>query len=294
MFGKLRRDLDDTPPPYQPTVGGIWPEKSAMNPPSQQNPYTYVGHNERARGQAMRNEMQDQAQNLERGAEWSSGEKIGAIRKQASKFDIPDGGENWGGKKYKNGQRATRADFRDDAPNDGSLWGSDGQTNYYFTKNKVHSVGDIVTLQLDDQMVKDMSMEVKKTLSENDLDYELDQTQKKMAADAQKGRTPASAAGAPAAPAKDAKSEAEPEVPKASFADIDLSQNLGIKTGDTMMAEIVERYPNGNYKLRGAKRLGYRGGTRTMGVIGVARGADLDESDTVNTGKLYEYRVSNL
>ena len=60
------------------------------------------------------------------------------------------------------------------------------------------------------------------------------------------------------------------------------------------IAEIVERYPNGNYKVRGSKKVKYRGGSRLITMVGVVKGTDIAEDDTVNSGKLYEYRPEVL
>jgi flagellar basal body L-ring protein FlgH len=58
------------------------------------------------------------------------------------------------------------------------------------------------------------------------------------------------------------------------------------------MAEIVERYPNGNYKIRGTKRVLYKNGSpRLATVVAVAKGTDIGEDDVINSGKLYEYRL---
>ena len=57
------------------------------------------------------------------------------------------------------------------------------------------------------------------------------------------------------------------------------------------MSEIVERYPNGNYKIRGTKRIPYRNGARMVNLIGIVRGTDITEEDTIASGKLYEYRL---
>ena len=81
---------------------------------------------------------------------------------------------------YKNGMRATRADFVDESQNEGSLWASDGQTNYYFTKNKVRGVGDILTVTMEADMVNDVSTEVKRTLSPKEQDYELAAAQERL------------------------------------------------------------------------------------------------------------------
>ena len=80
-------------------------------------------------------------------------------------------------------------------------------------------------------------------------------------------------------------------MPRATAANIDVSKSLGIRAGDTIMAEIVERYPNGNYKLRGTKRIPYRNGYRVLSMVGIAKGSEIAEDDTIPSGKLYEYRL---
>src|SRR5262249_13780865 len=85
---------------------------------------------------------------------------------------------------YKNGSRATRADFVDDGGNEGSLWGSDGQTNYYFTKNKVRGLGDIVTVTLENELLKDVNAEVKRTLTPREREHEVALAQERIRAHA--------------------------------------------------------------------------------------------------------------
>jgi hypothetical protein len=82
------------------------------------------------------------------------------------------------------------------------------------------------------------------------------------------------------------------EPPQATMADIDTSRSLEVKSGDTLLAEIIERYPNGNYKIRGVKKVPYKvGQPRLITVVGIARSADIGEDDTIASGKLYEYRL---
>ena len=77
----------------------------------------------------------------------------------------------------------------------------------------------------------------------------------------------------------------------ATVADIDVGRSVDLATGDVVMAEILERFPNGNYKIRGTKKVNYRGGGRMMNFVGIVRGSDIGEDDTVTSGKLYEYQL---
>jgi flagellar basal body L-ring protein FlgH len=75
--------------------------------------------------------------------------------------------------------------------------------------------------------------------------------------------------------------------------DVDLGPSLEVKAGDTMMGEILERHPNGNYRIRAIKRVQYKNGpARLVSVMGLVRAKDIDEdTDGVASGKLYDYRV---
>jgi flagellar basal body L-ring protein FlgH len=208
---------------------------------------------------------------------------------------------------YKNGERASKSDFIDDTKNDGSLWTSDGQTNYYLTKNKVHTVGDILTITADESLVKDLNSELKRTLSPEERDLELAYTQESMrrkamglpdvtpgATGAATDQVASSAASADRSPASEEVEKKDVEIPQATWADVDLKKVVEFKAGDTFMGEVVERYPNGNYKVRGVKRVRYRNGYRMIHMTAIAKNADIAEDDTIPAGKLYEYRLEAL
>lgn len=214
------------------------------------------------------------------------------------------------------GRRVTRADFLDRSKDEGSLWASDGQSNFFFSKNRIRTVGDLVTIQLEAPFVKDVVTEVTRTLSESDREAELMLAQERLKAQAYglpepmapgmqdqtasnapdaSGRAPASAGGnvsnqQQAGSTADA-AKKDIKVAEATYNDINVAKSLAIKSGDTIMAEIVERYPNGNYKVRGTKRIRYRDGFRLVRVVGVVKGSDITEDDQVTSGKLYEYRL---
>src|SRR5690606_3487338 len=63
---------------------------------------------------------------------------------------------------------------------DGSLWTSDGQTNYFLTKNRTKSEGDILTIITDEEFVRDVAAEIKRTLSPDERDAELELAQERM------------------------------------------------------------------------------------------------------------------
>ena len=204
-------------------------------------------------------------------------------------------------------RRVKKEDFLDRNSNEGSLWASDGQTNYYFTKNKVRGLGDIVNIATEESLIQDIAREVLRSLSDDELKQELQLAQERLAkggdtsagvAASEANRQPAAtqpAAAAVAATAAVAQSgEATPEekeVREATFTDIDVRKSLALAPGEGVMAEIVERYPNGNYKVRGTKRVPYRNGYRLVTLTAIAKATDISEDDQLTSGKLYEYRV---
>lgn len=194
--------------------------------------------------------------------------------------------------------RVTRENFVDQSQDAGSLWASNGQTNYFFIKNRVKGVGDIITIQMEEPLVKDVAMEIARTLDEEEMQAELGAAQERIrvktvdAAKAKGGTSARKPASTEGGENKAQEEEEEIEIPEATLADVDVTQSMGIKAGEVMMAEIIGRYPNGNYKIRGTKRVPYRGGTRFVNVVAVAKSADLDDAETLSSGKLYEYRLN--
>ncbi len=294
MLGNLRKDLNDQEPQTAPTVGGIWPEGNLLDQGNYAGPYSgpyaSVGHN-------------DPRMTAERALSESEAGWISEAQREANARD----GYRGGGTAFSNtpnvappiarNYRAKRDDFIDSSQSSGSLWASDGQTNYYFTKNRIRDVGDVITMEMQPDFIRDVSSEMKKTLTPNEREVELYVAQERLKADAGKNqksggaaRAPASGAKPGAAGAKDAAPESD--VREATYADIDVTPETGLKEKEPMMLEIVERYPNGHVKVRGTKRLPYRGTLRTVAMVGVAKASDIDDKDLISSGKLYEYRLN--
>lgn len=318
LMGNLRRDLDDSDPPSYPTVGGLWSERGFLNE-SMPEGGVYsermgaLGHTERGPASMNFKGSRD-------GRTWVTPERAEANRRDRYRDQEVDPEEEEGVsfsntprldpptlRLYKNGVRATRQDFVDDLPNEGSLWGSDGQTNYYFTKNKVRTAGDIITVNLEENLIRDVSQEVRRTLSPNEKKMELALAQDRLknkflgipdSNDKKNSSNPvieAPAGGDKQKTTEGGNQPSPPEIPVVSLADIDVGKSLEIKGGDTMMAEIVERYPNGNYKVRGTKKIPYKNGTpRLVTLLGVVKSSDINEEDVVASGKLYEYRLEAI
>ena len=224
---------------------------------------------------------------------------------------------------YKQGGRATREDFVDRSQEEGSLWASSGQTNYYFTKNKIRSPGDIITLIVEEELYREVGKEYKQSLTPQEQAYEThllqEQVKEKLlgqgalnkdnlvassaAPQRTSGTTPQPQPSAAPSGTNDANSgnlphvtnpsDAEKIASKLTYEDVDIYQSLEFKPGDKMMGEIAQRYANGNYLIKGTKRIPHkRGETRMVEVLGIVKAADItEETDIVNSGKLYEHRI---
>jgi flagellar basal body L-ring protein FlgH len=184
-------------------------------------------------------------------------------------------------------RRVTRNDFVDDAQEAGSLWSTNGQTNFFFSKNKTRTPGDLININIEADLLRDLAAEVKRALRPEERDYELSL----LSNTPEKGDAKAEAK-ADKKTDEVKQSSASPDLDaRAAYSKVDLSGVIGVKAGDTFLAEVVERYPNGNYKIRGTKRIPFRGTTKLMTLVGVVRGSDLTDDDKVNSGRLYEYRL---
>jgi flagellar basal body L-ring protein FlgH len=304
----LRRDLDDDAPPMDsPTVGGRFPERgflsdsggdgssSGRSPASARAGSQTGSSGSWANGDSAR---RDQQRGGDDGEDDTANSGNTPVMKPSTQ------------RNYKNGSRATADDFIDSSPNEGSLWASGGQTNYYFTKNKIRGVGDIVTVTVEQELVRDIALEVRRGLTprERDSEYALAQERIKQrmsggqkdsvaSSAAAPDRSPAAAGAQPAGgnkpyAATEATGSTDVEAPAPTLADIDLTQTLELKANDTMLGEVVERYSNGNYRIRATKRVPYKNGApRMVTVTAVAKGTDFSEDDVIASGKLYEYKI---
>lgn len=258
-----------------PTVGGMWPEGSLLD-----------------RNPAMETQRAEESSNGWVSQVQEEVNQRDAVRRLASSYDDNPNMPPVTRRLYKNGDRATKEDFIDNSENEGSLWASTGDTNYFFTKNKVKGMGDIVSITIEDALLGDVGKEVQKTLDEAEVQQELEAAQLKIAQDAKAGAAKGGDKAAGAAKKEEASSVEEAEVREANFADINVIPSLGIKSGEPMMGEIIDRYPNGNYKIRATKRIPYRGTVRLLNLVAVAKASDVNDSETITSGKLYEYRLA--
>lgn len=173
--------------------------------------------------------------------------------------------------------RITKKDFLAEAgKNENSLWSEDGQNNYLFARNQLKAPGDLITIKIEDDLRRDMVMEVKKLLPPEyrDRDISVPGLTKDDGTTKEDTRSIAST-----------KESQDPAAPVAKMADEDTG------SADSMTAEILERYPNGNLRVRAVKRIPFKRKVRNMDVVAIVRGSDIDEKDVVKSSKLLEHKA---
>ena len=193
---------------------------------------------------------------------------------------------------YLRGDRATRTDFQDNTPGDGSLWANENDANYFFTKGKVRTMGDIISVKLEEPLIRQFAEEIKKGLSPAEQEVEMALYRKNDAAakddaDLKAYRNVASE-DLKSNEAEDVKKRMEKSV---RWSQVDLTKVIGFTPNEEIRAEIIDRYQNGNFKIRAVKRVLYRGSSKMVSLVAVAPSVDFDDKDLIASGKLYEYKI---
>ena len=189
--------------------------------------------------------------------------------------------------------RITRTDFENMASkNENSLWKEDGQSNYLFATNQTKHAGDLITIEVEEDLKKDLTKELKKALSEEDRE-QLDLATRDPSGRGIASAANADVAGAAKSPAPGASPAAiAPEPPSekqiAATAAYDSFNNAIPKT---MTAEVIQRYPNGNLLVRSIRRLPYKERTHSIEVSAIVRGVDVTEAEGVKSSKFFEQKV---
>lgn len=164
--------------------------------------------------------------------------------------------------------RTTAKDFlAESAKNENSLWAEDGQNNYLFARNKLKAPGDLVTVMIEDNLRKDMVDSVKRLLPPEYRDQEI--------------RVPGLT--------KD--QGGEQKSPGAAGAEGAKTDDSELAASDMLTAEVLERYPNGNVRLRGIKRVPFKHNVRNIEVVAICKGTDISENDIVKSSRFFDQHV---
>jgi flagellar basal body L-ring protein FlgH len=179
--------------------------------------------------------------------------------------------------------RATRADFVDSTPGENSLWDGQGQENFLFAQNKQVQPGDLVTVDVEKELKREIQYQLWMTLPPEQ------RRRRKPASTAEgdKAATPAEkeAKAAEAGKSADEKNrDAAEEAAKTNLA------SAG-KEDDIVRMEVAENLGNGIVRVVGQKRVIYRGVARVVEVTALVNNRDLDGKGRVKSSSFLDMKT---
>jgi flagellar basal body L-ring protein FlgH len=179
-------------------------------------------------------------------------------------------------------RRYTRQDFVDSNASENSLWDSQGQENFLFTHNRQAQPGDLVTVDVEKELKREIQYQLWMTLPP-----EQRRKRKPASADAAKAADGAQAAAAPAEANKssDEKNrDAAEEAAKTNIAP-------GGKDDDVVRMEVAENLGNGIMRMVGQKRVIYRGVARIVEVTSLVNNKDVDSNGRVKSSAFLDMKT---
>lgn len=171
-------------------------------------------------------------------------------------------------------RRMTRSAMEEEAQlhsQAGSMWVGEGQTSYLFVQNKTRREGDILNVKLDGAAQRQVETKVKviKKLLQQLEEPPAEMKQQLATANGTGGREPAAA---PAAPAKPPETKDDQEE---------------LKDVELITTRLVERTPDGNYRVKGAQPFMIGKREYKVIVVGLIRPEDYND-EGVSSSKLLD------
>jgi len=173
----------------------------------------------------------------------------------------------------------------DDQPTfSGSLWQNSGQQNYLFSKNLEKNIGDLLTVNLEENTKKQLSDEYEAIYVNESTDNQRSKYIKKLLKE------------------KDSFSRAEVKKllkKSAQYSEKLTKQNKAPKdskkrilNSDEITARVVDVLSNGSYKIQGVQRLVISKKPYKMILAGLIRSSDISPDDSVNSGKMVDTKIN--
>jgi flagellar L-ring protein precursor FlgH len=175
-------------------------------------------------------------------------------------------------------QKMNRQQLEDDSElhsSAGSMWVMDGQGSYLFAQNKMRRDGDLMSVQLEGTAQR--QVETKVTMIKKLL-ADLEAMEKPPGAD------PAATPAAGLAGAKPAAAPAPARAPAAGEAD----DKEGAVKVDAVPTRIVEKLPDGNYRVQGQSPFMIGKREYKVVVTGLVRPEDFNDQVPVSSNKLLD------
>lgn len=177
--------------------------------------------------------------------------------------------------------RVTRADFVDNTPNENSLWDGQGQENFLFAQNRQVQPGDLVTVDVEKELKREIQYQLWMTLPPS---------QRRRRKPASAGGDKAASANQQAKAAEAGKSADEKDRDDAEEAAKTNLASAG-KEDDVVRMEVAENLGNGIVRVVGQKRVIYRGVARVVEVTALVNNRDLDERGRVKSSSFLDMKT---
>lgn len=155
----------------------------------------------------------------------------------------------------------TRARDLVDRANEGSLWSGMGQENYLFARNNIKKHGDIVVIEVQGSLKREISLELARAFPQ------MVKTKKKKKGD------------------KPTKTPDEPAEDKAPG---------GAKIHDRVSSVVIEEVSNDHLLIRGRKDVLYKKRKRLVEIQALVARRDISDEDSVQSSKILESSVAVL
>lgn len=191
-------------------------------------------------------------------------------------------------------QRVKKEDFNPDNFNDGSLWREKGQVNYLFTENRVRNVGDILTIKVEKDMREDIVEQLREHALTKAYKRRLEFRKKRLE---RRKRALAKASGSKNKDLAEKSKQAlettkEGEAKEAEKAKKE-SEKLD-RESDIVLVEVVDRFANGSYRVKGVKEVLFRGKKRALEVSGLVQDKDITNDSVVKSSDVMASDVRYL
>ena len=183
------------------------------------------------------------------------------------------------------GRRYTREDFVDKQASENSLWDSQGQGNYLFSHNRRRDIGDLVTVDVERELKREIQYQLWLTLPPEQR--KVRRSPASVAASTQEGAAGANAQK-PAAPGAEANKSLEERGKDAAEEAAKTNMAATGKDEDNVRMEVVENLGNGLVRMVGQKRVIYRGQSRVVEVMAIVNNKDIDDQNRLKSGVILD------
>lgn len=182
-------------------------------------------------------------------------------------------------RQYKRMTKSRMEEESDLSSNAGSLWQMEGQTSYMFAQNKSRREGDVISVKIEGSAMKQVETKannIKTLLKELEEEENRRKNQNLNPALAAQPAAPADAKGAAAAPAARTPAAEKPK-----------EEKLDLKEVENIQSKIIEKMPDGNYRIKGSQAFMIEKKEYKVIVSGIIKAEDFNDAG-ISSNKLLD------